>query len=158
MKYKQTPVARRTGIVTKKLDNEMLVYDLDRHQAHCLNQNAALIWGYCDGVRTVSDLCSLLNTDQGTTAHQKEQMIWIALTELDKAGLLNEPIMKPETIKGLTRRQLIKAAGVAALVAIPVVGTMMAPTASEASTCLATGQPCISSADCCSGVCDVTCV
>jgi len=153
MNSKQTPVARRSGIVVKKMDNEVLVYDTERHQAHCLNQQAALVWENCDGTRTITDFYRLL--DQNISSRQKEQIIWIALTQLETAGLLDEPIAKPDTVKGMTRRQLIKAAGIAALLAIPVVTTMMAPTAAHASTCLASGQGCTSSAECCSGLCSV---
>jgi hypothetical protein len=147
------PSARREGIVVKKINDETLVYDTERHQAHCLNENAALIWEHCDGHRTVKDLCSLLNIGKDASQQQKEQMIWIALTRLEKVGLLAEPVAKPERVKGLTRRQLIKAAGIAALVAIPLVSTMVAPTAAQASTCLASGQGCTSSTECCSGLC-----
>src|SRR5689334_12233051 len=108
------PSARRQGIVIKQLDTEILVYDTERNQAHCLNKAAALVWEHCDGNRTISDFCNLLDGENATT--NKEQIVWIALTELEKAGLLNKPIAKPPSIKGLTRRQLIKAAGVAALV------------------------------------------
>src|SRR6185369_15880002 len=132
MNSNQTPIARRTGIVIKKLDGEILVYDTEHHQAHCLNQTAALIWEHCDGNRVVSDLSNLL--DVTATSRQKEQMVWIALTELEKVGLLETSIAKPEILKGMTRRQLIKAAGIAALVAIPIVSTMVAPTATQAAT------------------------
>jgi len=156
MNSEQTPIARRSGIVVKKMDNDVLIYDTEHHQAHCLNENAALIWEHCDDKRTVQDLCGLLNADKDTSRHQKEQIIWIALIQLEKVGLLDEPIARPETVKGMTRRQLIKAAGIAALIAIPVVSTMMAPTAAQASTCSASGQSCTSSAECCSGLCDGT--
>jgi hypothetical protein len=158
-KKNRIPATRRDGIVVRELNNETLVYDTERHQAHCLNENAALIWEHCDGKRTVTELSLYIKTTKGTTEQQKEQMTWIALTQLEKAGLFAEPITKPETVTGLTRRQLIKAAGIAALVAVPVVSTMVAPTAAQASTCSASGQSCVSSPECCSGVCSgTTCV
>ena len=156
MSNKQTPIARRSGIVVKKMDNEVLVYDTERHQAHCLNSNAAVIWEHCDGSRTVSELSDLLqNNDPDMTENEKENLVWIALNQLEKSHLLNQPIARSEPIKGMTRRQLMKAAGVAALIAVPVVSTILAPTAAHASTCLASGQGCSLSAQCCSGLCSV---
>jgi len=156
MSNKQTPIARRSGIVVKKMDNEVLVYDTERHQAHCLNNNAAVIWEHCDGSRTVSELSDLLqNNDPHITKNEKENLVWIALNQLEKSHLLNQPIARSEPIKGMTRRQLMKAAGVAALIAVPVVSTILAPTAAQASTCLASGQGCSLSAQCCSGLCSV---
>jgi len=38
------PRARKDGLVIKELVNETLVYDLERDEAHCLNQTAALVW------------------------------------------------------------------------------------------------------------------
>jgi len=137
----------------------VLIYDTERHQAHCLDKNATLIWENCDGSRTVHDLSLLLNPGKGISEHQKEQLVWLALDQLEKSNLLDATVVKPEMMKGLTRRQLMKTAGIAALIAIPVVSTIVAPTAAQASTCLASGQGCTISAECCSGLCSVgTCV
>ena len=38
---KTLPLARRARIIVKKLRDEVLVYDLDRDKAHCLNRPAA---------------------------------------------------------------------------------------------------------------------
>ncbi len=38
------PHGRKDGLVVKELGNETLVYDLERDEAHCLNQTAALVW------------------------------------------------------------------------------------------------------------------
>jgi len=151
----QTPAARRDGLVVRKLRDEVLVYDTKQHQAHCLNHNAALIWEHCDGNRTVSELSRLFNTNDDLTDHQREQVVRIALEELAIARLLERPIDKLLTTNGVSRRQLMKVAGIAALIAIPAVTTMIAPTAAQASTCLASGQSCTTSAECCSGLCSV---
>src|SRR6266571_4556339 len=36
------PLARKEGLVVKEVSGEVLLYDLDRDKAHCLNQTAAL--------------------------------------------------------------------------------------------------------------------
>ena len=43
------PRMREQGLITDELPDEILVYDLDRHKAHCLNRTAALVWRQCDG-------------------------------------------------------------------------------------------------------------
>ena len=149
----QIPIARKTGMVIRELDDEMLIYDTERHQAHCLNKNAAVIWELCDGSRTVKDLSDSLSLDQNISERQRAQLVRIALDQLERAHLLDEPLAKSEIVNGMTRRQLMKVAGVTALIAIPVVSTIVAPTANQASTCLASGQPCTTSAECCSGLC-----
>ena len=50
------PAARRTGLVVRDLPDELLVYDLDRHQAHCLNRTAASVFRDADGTRSLDDL------------------------------------------------------------------------------------------------------
>src|SRR5882724_9446465 len=155
---KAIPSARSNGLVVQRLEGEVLVYDTERHAAHCLNQNAALIWEHCDGTRTASQLSEILQSANGspkTTSKEKDELVWIALDQLDKSHLLEGPVTRPEVIAGMTRRQLMKAAGIAALIAVPVVSTIVAPKAAEASTCLASGQGCSSSAQCCSGLCSV---
>jgi hypothetical protein len=112
-----------------------------------------LIWEHCDGNRTVSALRDLLDNTENLSEHQKEQIVWIALGELAKSHLLERPIEKSETSGALSRRQLMKVAGIAALIAIPAVTTIIVPTAAQASTCLASGQGCSTSAECCSGLC-----
>jgi len=152
------PAARKLGLVIQRLEDEVLVYDTHRNAAHCLNANAALIWGHCDGKRTVSDLTNAMqNTGNGTIGEgQARKLVRLALRQLEAADLLESPIEPPVETNGLTRRQLIKAAGMAALVAVPMVSSIVAPTAAQAATCLASGQSCTASAQCCSGLCNVT--
>ena len=147
------PSARRDGLVVKKINNETLVYDTERQTAHCLNHTAALIWERCDGSRTVDELSCFLDNSDGLNEDQRGQIVWIALDELTKSHLLENPIEKLETAKSLSRRQLMKFAGIAALIAIPAVTTIIAPMPTQASTCLASGQGCSVSAQCCSGLC-----
>src|SRR5258708_762671 len=82
----QMPVARRTGIVVRKLENEVLIYDTENHQAHCLNENAALIWEHCDGKRTVNELSDLLQNrlDAPVTKERRENLVLLALSQLEE--------------------------------------------------------------------------
>lgn len=137
--------------MVQKLTEEVLVYDTEKQQAHCLNASAALIWEHSDGTRTVRELADLLRGDQ--SVKEREELVWIALAELEKSNLLQEAVVRPAAISGLNRRQMLKVAGIAAMIAVPVVSTIVAPKAAQASTCLPTGDGCITSAQCCSGIC-----
>jgi len=149
------PAARKDGLVVRKLNDEVLIYDVEQHQAHCLNLYAAKIWDLCDGSHTVSDLSAMLRLDEDVSKDQREQMVWIALDQLERANLLDKPVSKPEMVMAMSRRQLMKTAGIAALIALPIVNTLISPTSAEASTCLASGQGCTISSQCCSGLCSV---
>jgi hypothetical protein len=54
------PVARRNGLVVRDLADEVVVYDKERHEAHCLNGTAATVFRNADGRRSVSDLALLV--------------------------------------------------------------------------------------------------
>jgi len=127
--------------------DEVLIYDIETRQAHCLNLAAAKVWEQCNGQRTIEDLCILL--------HQNEEAIWLALAQLGERDLLVQPLIRPNEKPRLNRRQLMKAVGAAAVIALPVVSTIIAPTAAQASTCTASGNTCTLSAECCSGVCSI---
>ena len=142
-----TPLARTKGLVVRKLKNEVLVYDIDSRQAHCLNVTAAKVWEQCDGQRTVNDLSVLLQQD--------EETIWLALTQLSERNLLDQPLIRPHKNIRMDRRQVMKAAGAAALITVPMISTIIAPSAAQASTCLASGNTCSLSAECCSGLCSL---
>jgi hypothetical protein len=154
MNDQQIPVARKNGIVIRKLKDEVLIYDTDQHQAHCLNPAAVFIWDHCDGERTVGELCDLVQQNNPElSAIEAEGIVWLALDQLKKSELLELPIGQTEISLGVTRRQIMKAAGIAALIALPIVSTIVVPTAAQASTCVASGQGCNVSPQCCSGLC-----
>ena len=55
------PRARKAGLIVKNLNDEVLVYDLERNKAHSLNSSAAFIWKKCNGRRTVGDVAQALS-------------------------------------------------------------------------------------------------
>ena len=57
------PHARKEGLVVKELPDELLVYDLERHRAHCLNPTAALVWKHSDGQTSVEEIATLLHAE-----------------------------------------------------------------------------------------------
>jgi hypothetical protein len=58
------PKARTEGIISKEVDGELLVYDLTRDKAHCLNETAAAVWQLCDGRTSVSAIAERLTEDR----------------------------------------------------------------------------------------------
>ena len=94
------PVARRNGLVVRDLADEVVVYDKERHEAHCLNGTAATVFRNADGWRSVSDLAALLSAGGGPGA---QGLVEMALGQLGEARLLESspsPVSKP----GLPRR------------------------------------------------------
>jgi hypothetical protein len=149
----RVPRARTEGLVIQELPDEVLVYDRDRDEAHCLNQTAALVWKYCDGETTVTNIAKRLENELNTE-RVDEKIVWYALDQLSKDHLLEENVVPPALLGGMSRREMVRVLGVAAVVAVPLVTSIVAPTPAQAATCLPSGSACTASAQCCSGVCN----
>lgn len=145
------PLAKKENLVVRELDRELLVYDRTRDTAHCLNQTAALVWKFCDGQTSISAIAQLLEKELNTPVD--EDFVWCALEQLGRDRLLVERLTPPAPFGGMNRRAMIRALGVAAVVAVPVVTSIVAPTPAQAVSCLPTGAGCTSGAECCSTVC-----
>jgi hypothetical protein len=139
--------ARTSDVVVKTLGDEVLVYDLPRHRAHSLNAVAAAVWRACDGARDVPALAAAAEATTGQPVPL--DAVRFALQELGRARLLIRPVAST----GLTRRELIRRLGTAAAVALPLVTSVVAPTAAQAQSCLDNGDPCTGSAQCCGPLC-----
>jgi hypothetical protein len=150
-KRQEAPNARKEGLVVRELADEVLVYDTQSDKAHCLNKTAALIWHHCDGQHSVKDIANSLTLQ--LDAPVDEKMVWFALDQLSRDQLLEERVSLPAMMSGLSRRQMVRTLGLAAIVAVPLVTSIVAPTPAQAATCLPPGSACTSSAQCCSGLC-----
>ena len=146
------PQARRSGLIIQEVDSEILIYDENTNKAHCLNQTAAKVWKYCDGETTLADACSALSRDLETPVDEK--LVWYAVDQFAKDNLLEKDIEPPTfIIAGMNRRQMVRTLGLAAIVALPLVTSIVAPTPAQAATCQPNGASCGTSAQCCSGFC-----
>lgn len=148
--YQTKPRARKQGLVVQALPDETLVYDLDRDRAHCLNETASLVWGRCDGRTTTKEIAQFLTKSLKHPVDEK--IVWVALDQLDRNHLLSEESPIPKTIAGMNRREVVRALGLTAAIAIPAVVSIVAPLPAQAATCLGNGQPCSSSPQCCPGL------
>jgi len=152
-----TPRAREDGLIVEELPDEVLVYDVKRHQAHCLNQTAAVVWKRCDGRSTVPEITKSLERE--LKAPVGEDVVWLALDRLEKNHLLDGPAAL--RTGGISRRQAMKL-GLSAVVALPLVTSIASPTAAQTASCSPDAIGCIPngnvtvcavSSECCSCCC-----
>lgn len=117
------PMARQNGLVIQEMPDEVLVYDLDSNKAHCLNQSAAFIWKSCDGAKSVPDI--VREFESNGRGKVTEDFVWLAIDQLNENGLLAGDIAP--RFAGQSRRQVLKTIGLASLVALPVIASLVAP-------------------------------
>lgn len=125
------PHRRHDGLVVQEMKDEVLVYDLERHEARCLNATAAHVWQHCDGQTTIADMAARLARDFNLP--HDEEIVLLALDQLGRDRLLVEAV-KRSTGERISRRKMIRRSGIAAAVALPLVTSIIAPTAAQAGT------------------------
>lgn len=124
------PEKRREGLVVRELPDEVLIYDLERHEAHCLNSAAAFVFKQCDGRTTVREIAARLPGALELPAD--EGLVWMALDRLGKAHLL-EGRVAPTDGTRFSRRMLLRRLGIGAAALLPLVSSIVAPTPAEAA-------------------------
>ncbi len=142
-------LARKDGLVIQELPDEVLVYDRERDRAHCLNETAAYVWQHCNGRNSTAQIARALGRKLDCSVDEK--IVWLALDQLDRNHLLERRPVAPPALLGINRRAMVRALGLTAAIAIPVVTSIVAPTPSQAATCTPSGGACSTDAQCCSG-------
>ena len=138
------PRIRHDDLVVQELNGEILVYDLKRDKAFCLNETASLVWQACDGSKTIADIGKMLDS---------EDAAWLALNDLKKHRLIEQAIATPEKFQGLSRREVLSKIVTGSILALPMISALYAPAAAQAagstensgSTC---GMICQKNSDC----------
>jgi len=128
------PRIRSTQLFVQELPDELLVYDVERNQVHCLNGSAARVWSLCDGERTVTEITRLLGSDLDPDA--AEAMVWVALDQFAEKELLEEVQDSSLTAfrpADMTRRQMVLRLGMVVGL-LPVVDSIMSPPAALAAS------------------------
>ncbi len=139
------PRARTSRLVTRDLGDELLVYDLERHKAYCLNQVAMQVFRHCDGETTIPDMARRIGNALGLPVD--EQAVRLGLVRLEKAHLLDGPVTQ---ILHTSRREMLRTLGRAAVVIVPLVTAITVPTSAQAASgCLPAGSPCTGPGQCC---------
>lgn len=133
MSARNKPRRRKKGVAVQNLPHEVLVYDLERHRAHCLNEAAAEVWRQCNGQTTISEMAHTL--EERLEVPIDTEFVRYAVDRLAKAHLLEGP---PSRAK-YSRRDFmarLKKLGLAASVALPVVSSIVSPTPAHAQSCV----------------------
>ena len=143
-----THVGRRRSLLVRELGAETLVYDLDTHRASCLNREAAAVFEACNGASTLSEIRRRVSQRLGEPVD--EGWVELAIDLLAQRGLVDAVSRPPSAPR---RRELLRRLAAATALALPGVTSVLAPTAAEAASCLASKSKCMSDAECCSGAC-----
>lgn len=118
---------KRKDTIVRQVGDEFLVYDLKTNKAHCLNRIAAEVWMLCDGKTTVAEIVRKVGE---TKSSVDEAVIELALSRLQEAGLIDQDSGAEPMIP--SRRVALRKMATAAL-ALPLVTTILVPTAAQAS-------------------------
>src|ERR1700687_2584349 len=95
------PRSRTDNLVIRELDDETLVYDTERDEAHCLNQTAALVWKHCDGKTTAREAVQSLQSTLGVSVDT--DIVWLAVKQLQRFHLVEGSQKSPS----VSRRALV---------------------------------------------------
>lgn len=130
------PTAKKDNLVIQKTENELLVYDLNSNRALCLNETSVLVWKFCDGQMSVSEIAA--NVSKSLNKTVSEELVWLALDQLEKEGLLEGRQGIESPFEGVSRREVIRKVGMASMVALPIISSIAAPTSAQAQSCSGT--------------------
>jgi hypothetical protein len=134
------PRARVDGLVIRQLNDETLVYDRETDAAHCLNQTAALVWKQCDGKTNAEDIASHLQEQLSETVDV--DLVWLAIKQLQSFHLIEDEERLRSALPFVSRRRLLLKYAPAA-VALPLIISIVVPTAVEAQSCAKSGESCV---------------
>lgn len=112
-----TPV--RKPLTSKELLDEIILYDDRTYKAHCLNNTAAAVWRLCDGNHSVADMAKALVPGSESDPGAAESLVWAALKQLRKSGLLVNAMPSDSRLPSLSRRELVLRLGIATVLAVP---------------------------------------
>jgi hypothetical protein len=162
MKDQKKPHAKRADIVTQELAGELLIYNVATDRAFCLNETSAFVWKHADGQRDVSEIRRQMERQFKILV--EEDLVWLALDQLGRDGLLEETTAAEEKFAGMSRREMVRRIGMSSLIALPVIASLATPVhagacpfsgavtptqCAENPTC--SGRTCTTSGTCTSG-------
>ncbi len=76
------------GLEMEIVEGEVLLYDPRQTRATYLNATAALVWGLCDGRRSVGEIIKLLAENYPDAPASLTDDVLVALRQLHESGLL----------------------------------------------------------------------
>jgi hypothetical protein len=126
------PIAKKMQIISERLPEETIVYDLKRHRAHCLNRIASAVWRRCDGATDVSEIARRLQAEDGLSAD--EALVHVALQELVAAKLVEPGSVGAPAAPLPSRREIARKLSIGSALAAPLVMSIVAPTPAMAQS------------------------
>lgn len=147
------PISRKSSTVVQDLENEVLIYDLTINKAFCLNETSGLVYALCDGTRTVAEISDEMSRQLKDLV--TEDLVYLALDELKKNNLLENSDELTDQFAGMSRREVVKKVGLATMVALPIISSVVAPSAvmAQSGVLLGIGANCTTNPQCQSGNC-----
>jgi hypothetical protein len=140
--------SKTNNIVVQELETEVLIYNLESNKAFCLNETSALIWQICGQENSLEQIRQ--KVEKRLNHPVMDEFIWLALSDLKKHGLIENANQVEDKFEGLNRRQIVKKVGLATMMALPAVSSVVAPTAANAqSGCSFFQESCVTREDCC---------
>ena len=91
MKYPQ----KISTVATEVVGDGLGVFDRERAQSFVLNSTSALVFQHCDGETSPQQLTELLRRKLNVPQAEADQLMRLALDELQASGLLQEGMMPP---------------------------------------------------------------
>lgn len=120
------PLARHKDIVVQSLGKDILIYDMNTHKAYSLNETSSIVYEAC-GRETTFDELRIKN-------NFSDEIIFLALDELRRENLLEENQIYNSPFTGMSRREVIRKVGFASMIALPIISSLVAPTAATAQS------------------------
>jgi hypothetical protein len=138
------PSARTEGLLLEDLGDEIVVFDAESKEAHCLAPVAAAVYAHCDGSNSVDELAALAGSRLGEPVAVDQ--VEAALAQLGERDLLASA--PPTTRRAFSRRSFVRktAVATAAAAAAPMV-TSMVTTARAQGTASCPNSACSSDGD-----------
>jgi hypothetical protein len=124
------PVARSAELLLERIGDEAVAYDTKSKAAHCLSPLACAVFELCDGQTSVAELATAVSQRLGEPVDAAR--VLDALAQLEERDLL----VASASPGGTSRRELLgRGAKIGAVaVTVPLITTIVAPTASAAVT------------------------
>jgi hypothetical protein len=122
-------IRKTDGLLLQHVGSEILLYHEQAHQVFCLNAAASQVWQLLDSggnIRQIAEAATL-----ALRSPVDAEMVLFALDQFRRDGLIREtdrPL--PPAIP--SRRDLLQRLGAGAVMMVPVVAMVMAPSAAQA--------------------------
>jgi len=141
----------RPGLLSHRLDDQLLVYDKLDDKIHLLDGTPAAVFEMLQQGVEVHAIAA--NLDSRQTVLPGAELLALALDDLDKARLLVGDSTKATPVNEGRRQVLQKVAGAAAALLLPAIVTLSPSRAYAQASKFGLGANCTSSTQCLSGCC-----